>query len=151
MLCPQRILDLVPTDIHQRCPIFLGCKRDVTKVEEMFRTIPCLYSMHDAPQRTPQTHRLKRKPSLDMAGTLGMTTTPAATTTIGAAKTTTSMRMSEVDTKAVQSSSLLSLFCVAKYVLTDSHAGSDRFELTGTCFRWGPLLAIAGWGFEQSA
>lgn len=127
----NRILDLVPTDIHQRCPIFLGCKRDVTKVEEMFRTIPCLYSMHDAPQRTPQMHRLKRKPSLNMAGTIGMTTTPAATTTIGAVKTTASMRMSEVDTKAVQSSSLLSLFCVTKYVLTDSHAGSDRFELTG--------------------
>lgn len=25
----QRVLDLVPTKIHQRAPIYLGCKRDV--------------------------------------------------------------------------------------------------------------------------
>ena len=24
-----RVLDIVPTDIHERCPIFLGCNRDV--------------------------------------------------------------------------------------------------------------------------
>lgn len=29
------ILDLVPTDIHERCPIYLGCKRDVTKFLEL--------------------------------------------------------------------------------------------------------------------
>ena len=25
----RRVLEIVPTSIHQRCPIILGCKRDV--------------------------------------------------------------------------------------------------------------------------
>lgn len=28
----QRILDIVPTEIHQRCPVFLGSKEDVEEV-----------------------------------------------------------------------------------------------------------------------
>ena len=28
----QRMLDLVPTDIHERCPVILGSPRDVEKV-----------------------------------------------------------------------------------------------------------------------
>ena len=28
----QRMLDLVPTDIHERCPVILGSPRDVQKV-----------------------------------------------------------------------------------------------------------------------
>jgi len=28
----QRMLDLVPTDIHERCPVILGCARDVNTV-----------------------------------------------------------------------------------------------------------------------
>ncbi|KUF88372.1 hypothetical protein AM588_10001791 [Phytophthora nicotianae] len=33
----QRTLDLVPTDIHQRSPIFLGCKRDVERVIALYK------------------------------------------------------------------------------------------------------------------
>jgi fructose-1,6-bisphosphatase I len=33
----ERILDKVPTDIHCRTPIFLGCKRDMDTVSEFFR------------------------------------------------------------------------------------------------------------------
>ena len=28
----QRILSLRPTDIHERCPIIMGCPRDVQRV-----------------------------------------------------------------------------------------------------------------------
>jgi len=28
----QRMLDLVPTDIHERCPVILGCERDVMQI-----------------------------------------------------------------------------------------------------------------------
>ncbi|RLN70181.1 hypothetical protein BBJ28_00000268 [Nothophytophthora sp. Chile5] len=33
----ERVLDLVPTDIHQRSPIFLGCKRDVQRVIDLYK------------------------------------------------------------------------------------------------------------------
>jgi len=36
----QRMLDLVPTDIHERCPVILGSPRDVNKIIEMYATIP---------------------------------------------------------------------------------------------------------------
>eukprot|EP00937_MAST-01D_sp_MAST-1D-sp2_P003551 g3551.t1 len=32
----QRILDIVPTDIHERVPIFIGCERDVAEVERLY-------------------------------------------------------------------------------------------------------------------
>ncbi|RHY32240.1 hypothetical protein DYB32_002732, partial [Aphanomyces invadans] len=32
----QRVLDLIPTSIHQRSPIFLGCKRDVNRILELY-------------------------------------------------------------------------------------------------------------------
>ncbi|GLD96335.1 hypothetical protein PINS_up005018 [Pythium insidiosum] len=32
----QRVLDIVPTDIHQRSSIFLGCERDVKRVLELY-------------------------------------------------------------------------------------------------------------------
>merc|ERR1711934_456055 len=31
-----RILDVVPTDIHERCPIIMGCDRDVSKVLALY-------------------------------------------------------------------------------------------------------------------
>jgi len=34
----QRMLDLVPTDIHERCPVILGCPRDVNTVLQMYAT-----------------------------------------------------------------------------------------------------------------
>ena len=34
---PDRILDLQPYDIHQRSPIFVGCVRDVQKVQGFYR------------------------------------------------------------------------------------------------------------------
>ncbi len=41
----RRILDLVPKKIHERCPIVLGCKRDVEEVlrlqEEYDRSLSC--------------------------------------------------------------------------------------------------------------
>ncbi|KAG2802593.1 Fructose-1,6-bisphosphatase 1 [Phytophthora cactorum] len=33
----ERVLDLCPTHIHQRSPIFLGCKRDVQRVIELYK------------------------------------------------------------------------------------------------------------------
>jgi len=33
----HRILELTPTKIHQRAPIFLGCKRDVDEIERLYR------------------------------------------------------------------------------------------------------------------
>lgn len=37
----QRILDIVPTSIHERSPIFLGCARDVRRIAELYgATIP---------------------------------------------------------------------------------------------------------------
>jgi len=32
----DRLLDIHPTDIHQRAPIFVGCKRDVQKVADLY-------------------------------------------------------------------------------------------------------------------
>ncbi|RHZ22847.1 hypothetical protein DYB31_006237 [Aphanomyces astaci] len=32
----QRVLDLIPTSIHERSPIFLGCKRDVNRILELY-------------------------------------------------------------------------------------------------------------------
>merc|ERR1719284_1810374 len=34
----QRMLDLVPTNIHERCPVILGCKRDVEAVLGLYAT-----------------------------------------------------------------------------------------------------------------
>jgi len=31
-----RILDVVPTDIHERCPIIMGCERDVSRVTSLY-------------------------------------------------------------------------------------------------------------------
>jgi len=28
----KRILDIVPTDIHEKCPVVIGCSRDVQRV-----------------------------------------------------------------------------------------------------------------------
>ena len=33
----ERILDLIPSHIHQRSPIFLGCKRDVQRVIDLYK------------------------------------------------------------------------------------------------------------------
>jgi fructose-1,6-bisphosphatase I len=33
----QRILDIEPTSIHQRSPIFLGCKRDVERITGLYQ------------------------------------------------------------------------------------------------------------------
>lgn len=33
----QRVLDIVPTSIHQRVPIFLGSKTNVEELEEYFK------------------------------------------------------------------------------------------------------------------
>ena len=30
----ERILEVVPDSIHQRVPVFLGCKRDVAMIQE---------------------------------------------------------------------------------------------------------------------
>ena len=41
----ERILDLQPKDIHERAPIYLGSKREVEKILE-------LYQLHDASDST---------------------------------------------------------------------------------------------------
>jgi fructose-1,6-bisphosphatase I len=33
----QRMLDLVPTNIHERCPVILGSKRDVAQVLDLYK------------------------------------------------------------------------------------------------------------------
>jgi len=35
----QRMLDLVPTDIHERCPVILGCPRDVNTVLGFYKSL----------------------------------------------------------------------------------------------------------------
>jgi len=36
----QRMLDLVPTDIHERCPVILGSPRDVQKIIDLYNAAP---------------------------------------------------------------------------------------------------------------
>lgn len=36
----QRVLDIVPKEIHERCPVFLGSKEDIEDVEACFRAHP---------------------------------------------------------------------------------------------------------------
>ena len=36
----QRMLDLVPTDIHERCPVILGAPRDVNMVLDLYKSAP---------------------------------------------------------------------------------------------------------------
>ena len=33
----QRILDIVPKEIHERCPVFMGSSEDVQDVEELYK------------------------------------------------------------------------------------------------------------------
>ena len=33
----KRLLELVPTTIHEKCPIIIGCNRDVNKVLEFYK------------------------------------------------------------------------------------------------------------------
>lgn len=49
---PCRMLDVFPTEIHQRSPIYLGCKRDVRVLQQLYAKVPQLYSMHCAPPST---------------------------------------------------------------------------------------------------
>lgn len=28
----KRLLDIIPTNIHEKCPVIVGCKRDVQRV-----------------------------------------------------------------------------------------------------------------------
>eukprot|EP00004_Rigifila_ramosa_P006214 TRINITY_DN16891_c0_g1_i1.p1 TRINITY_DN16891_c0_g1~~TRINITY_DN16891_c0_g1_i1.p1 ORF type:complete len:364 (+),score=70.18 TRINITY_DN16891_c0_g1_i1:41-1093(+) len=37
-----RILEVIPKDIHDRCPVFLGSKLDVEEIEELYRRVPHL-------------------------------------------------------------------------------------------------------------
>ena len=37
----QRILDIEPTNIHQRAPIFLGSKADVERIETLYKETGC--------------------------------------------------------------------------------------------------------------
>lgn len=32
----QRLLDLVPTSIHEKCPVIIGCTRDVKRVLDYY-------------------------------------------------------------------------------------------------------------------
>lgn len=33
----QRVLELRPTKLHEKCPIFLGSQEEMLKVEELYR------------------------------------------------------------------------------------------------------------------
>ena len=116
----QRILDVQPTEIHQRCPIYLGCTRDVLKVEELFRTVPSLYSMHDA----PQVHTSKRKSSL----TSSEHPHPHPHHDSQHQK----QKQKHQAQAQCTGTGLLSMFRVAKCTLTDSYTSESTFELGGT-------------------
>lgn len=32
----ERVMDVVPTEIHERCPIYIGCTRDVEAIEALY-------------------------------------------------------------------------------------------------------------------
>ena len=34
----QRILSLQPTSVHERCPIIMGCERDVSQILDGYKT-----------------------------------------------------------------------------------------------------------------
>lgn len=36
----KRILDIVPTGIHERCPVFLGSRDDVQDLMKFYKEIP---------------------------------------------------------------------------------------------------------------
>ena len=36
----QRVLDIQPTSLHQRCPIFTGSPDDIAEVEELYKKYP---------------------------------------------------------------------------------------------------------------
>ena len=36
----KRILDIVPTNIHERCSVFLGSKDDVADVIKFYKEVP---------------------------------------------------------------------------------------------------------------
>jgi fructose-1,6-bisphosphatase I len=36
----KRILDIVPKDIHERCPVFLGSKDDVQDLMKFYKDVP---------------------------------------------------------------------------------------------------------------
>lgn len=112
-----RILDLVPQGIHQRVPIYLGCNRDVSKVEQLFRRIPHLYSMHCAPITT----RLITSPTSHIQNTPSKITTSKTSST------------ESPDKKRLRSAN--SQFWeleMKRYTLTERYVGDeDNFELSG--------------------
>lgn len=36
----KRILDIIPKDIHERCPVFLGSKDDVHDLMKFYKDVP---------------------------------------------------------------------------------------------------------------
>jgi fructose-1,6-bisphosphatase I len=33
----RRLLDIVPTSIHEKCPVIIGCRRDVERVLDYYK------------------------------------------------------------------------------------------------------------------
>lgn len=126
----ERILDLTPTSIHQRSPIFLGCERDVQKIEELYARIPNLYGMHFSPldmersvMRSPTRPDRKRLYS-SSEDQVTIINNPGGSKPITTISNTTTVNKIEPNNHWAIS--------VAKFFLTeDFTGGQDKFELTG--------------------
>eukprot|EP00038_Savillea_parva_P006757 m.165629 g.165629 ORF g.165629 m.165629 type:complete len:449 (-) comp12586_c0_seq1:256-1602(-) len=93
----KRILDLVPTEIHERCPIYIGSKRDVDVVDHIFQSIPNDfvdkikpdatlpgYAVHATePQRAPSSPLGAKARIMSKGGTGRPINSSASTTTTG--------------------------------------------------------------------
>eukprot|EP00040_Diaphanoeca_grandis_P035884 m.226760 g.226760 ORF g.226760 m.226760 type:complete len:899 (-) comp33501_c7_seq2:233-2929(-) len=128
----QRILDLTPKSIHERSPIFLGCKRDVEKIEELYARIPNLYGMHFSPLESERSSSVMLSPSRKSRKRVYSTSDDQITivntdgsNTMVTTKTTTTVNKIEPNNHWAIS--------VAKFFLTEDVQGSpDKFELSGT-------------------
>jgi len=137
-----RILDITPTSLHQRSPIYIGCKRDVLKIEQLFKRVPHLYSMHCAPisdgRRTARHAAAPIVQSTTVANTTASsppTTVPATTAT--ATATATGDRevpaAKRPKTDDVDAGGAYWEFEMIHYTLTEDFAGdTDNFELSGS-------------------
>lgn len=121
----QRILDVTPTSIHQRMPIYLGCKRDVNMLTHLFERIPHLFSIHCAPD--PRSDIM---PTTKEVAAQKETPAPVATITLSPSN-------SPVNKKQRRSSALGGKefweIEMGKYMLSETVIGDDDcFELSAS-------------------
>lgn len=125
----QRILDLKPKSIHERAPIFIGCKRDVMKVEELYSRIPKLYGMHFSPLDERSTG-VVLEPAKSMEQNERKLEHPTSPTRPRSRTASTSR--SRTGSVEPPSQRIHWAVSVANYtLLAEVHGDPDRFELSG--------------------